>query len=268
MAFGSVVESYSCANPIRGFLRVLFFHACTRVTFDFYRIKRYQKKKLKKRKNITFNEKNFSEFLNIFLRSILKFISLLPGSNTLMRSKSKIRVRSNHPRLIKHIILTLQTLGLRNEKGVNRNGIIYTRPYPFTINILRLFPSLLKRRILKKWDSWKRISQIQINNMQRSVVKGASSEYRSLTLKFKETDNSFPFRSALLQYHIPFLSFHCLLKPALIIKDCYPGSNVKREIEKDRERVGEREKGGRIKLRMRLGVVRSSLSNFGTTSSR
>lgn len=58
------------------------------------------------------------------------------------------------------------------------------------------------------------------------MAKGASPEpYRSLTLKFKETDNSFPFRRAsVLQYHIPFLSFHCLVKPALIIKDCYPGS--------------------------------------------
>lgn len=58
------------------------------------------------------------------------------------------------------------------------------------------------------------------------MAKGASPEpYRSLTLKFKETDSSFPFRRAsVLQYHIPFLSFHCLVKPALIIKDCYPGS--------------------------------------------
>ena len=39
--------------------------------------------------------------------------------------------------------------------------------------------------------------------------------YRSPTLKFKETDNSFSERereraAQLLQYHIPFLSFHCL----------------------------------------------------------
>lgn len=87
------------------------------------------------------------------------------------------------------------------------------------------------------------------------MAKGASPElYRSLTLKFKETDNTFPFRAAaVLQYHIPFLSFHCLVKPALIIKDCYPGSNVKREIEKYRTQVRENERGGRSKLRMRRG---------------
>lgn len=69
------------------------------------------------------------------------------------------------------------------------------------------------------------------------MAKGASPEpYRSLTLKFKETDNSFPFRRAsVLQYHIPFLSFHCLVKPALIIKDCYPGSYARRGRERERE---------------------------------
>lgn len=69
------------------------------------------------------------------------------------------------------------------------------------------------------------------------MAKGASPEpYRSLTLKFKETDNSFPFRQAsVLQYHIPFLSFHCLVKPALIIKDCYPGSYARRGRERERE---------------------------------
>lgn len=69
------------------------------------------------------------------------------------------------------------------------------------------------------------------------MAKGASPEpYRSLTLKFKETDNSFPFRRAsVLQYHIPFLSFHCLVKPALIIKDCYPGSYARLGRERERE---------------------------------
>lgn len=72
------------------------------------------------------------------------------------------------------------------------------------------------------------------------MAKGASPEpYRSLTLKFKETDNSFPFRRAsVLQYHIPFLSFHCLVKPALIIKDCYPGSYARRGKETGRETTG------------------------------
>lgn len=77
------------------------------------------------------------------------------------------------------------------------------------------------------------------------MAKGASPEpYRSLTLKFKETDNSFPFRRAsVLQYHIPFLSFHCLVKPALIIKDCYPGSYARRGKETGRETTGRREGG-------------------------
>lgn len=74
------------------------------------------------------------------------------------------------------------------------------------------------------------------------MAKGASPEpYRSLTLKFKETDNSFPFRRAsVLQYHIPFLSFHCLVKPALIIKDCYPGSYAQREGAQGKVRTGKR----------------------------
>lgn len=75
------------------------------------------------------------------------------------------------------------------------------------------------------------------------MAKGASPEpYRSLTLKFKETDNSFPFRRAsVLQYHIPFLSFHCLVKPALIIKDCYPGSYAQREGVRGKVRAGKSE---------------------------
>lgn len=99
------------------------------------------------------------------------------------------------------------------------------------------------------------------------MAKGASPEpYRSLTLKFKETDNSFPFRRAsVLQYHIPFLSFHCLVKPALIIKDCYPGSYAQREKEKERwseeKRARDKEKRYRQKERekertgARLGKV-------------
>lgn len=90
------------------------------------------------------------------------------------------------------------------------------------------------------------------------MAKGASPElYRSLTLKFKETDNSFPFRPAsVLQYHIPFLSFHCLVKPALIIKDCYPGSYAQRE-GKERERK-RKDTTGREKERVQgawLGKV-------------
>lgn len=131
------------------------------------------------------------------------------------------------------------------------------------------------------------------------MAKGASPEpYRSLTLKFKETDNSFPFRRAsVLQYHIPFLSFHCLVKPALIIKDCYPGSYARLGREREREgwdkgrradgeREREGEKGGKTRVRaekpsdekdrrqgrggkeeasgFRLGP---SLSKFGATSS-
>lgn len=42
------------------------------------------------------------------------------------------------------------------------------------------------------------------------MAKGASPEpYRSLTLKFKETDNSFPFRPSLcttISYSVPFVS--------------------------------------------------------------
>lgn len=91
------------------------------------------------------------------------------------------------------------------------------------------------------------------------MAKGASPEpYRSLTLKFKETDNSFPFRPSLcttISYSVPFVSLSgkaCANNKRLLpCKLCLRREEERERVGRGRGGVAERNEDGGMKDKRR-----------------